>query len=45
MNLLHVTTQAAEIAATVGQAFQLAFDKFQDAKASQMGFKNRKEKV
>jgi hypothetical protein len=37
--------EAAEIAATVGQAFQLAFEKFKDAKAAQMGFKDRKEQL
>ena len=37
--------QAAEIAATIGQAFQLAYTEFQDTKAAQMGFKDMKEKV
>ena len=45
----HVTTlsstQASEIAATVGQAFQLAYERFQETKAAQAGFKDLKEKV
>ena len=40
-----MSTQASEIAATVGQAFQLAYEKFQDAKAAQLGFRDMKEKV
>lgn len=37
--------QASEIAATVGQAFQLAYNRFQDAKAVQLGFKDMKDKA
>ena len=45
IHLITYLFQAAEIAATVGQVFQLAYTKFQDTKAAQMGFKDMKEKV
>ena len=37
--------QASEIAATVGQAFQLAYNRFEDAKAAQLGVKDMKDKA
>jgi hypothetical protein len=37
--------EASEIAATVGQAFQLAYNRFQDAKAAQLGFRDMKDKL
>ncbi|CAI8010010.1 PTB domain-containing engulfment adapter protein 1 [Geodia barretti] len=37
--------EASEIAATVGQAFQLAYNRFEDAKAAQLGFKDMKDKL
>ena len=44
-NLSIGSEQASEIAATVGQAFQLAYNRFQDAKAVQLGFKDMKDKA
>lgn len=41
-DVIQLCLQASEIAATVGQAFLLAYEKFQDTMATQMGFKHTK---